>query len=586
MKTMLHLLTQEVKTAFENAGYPSDNVEVSMSRRPELCDFQCNSAMRLAKQAGVKPLDIATQVADLLQDSDMIGTVEAQAPGFINLKISQACFVERLGTMTNTDKLGFEQTDKPKNIILDFGGANVAKSLHVGHLRSAVIGESLIRLLRFKGHQVTGDMHLGDWGLQMGLVIEKLRLEQPDLPYYENVVHGAYPKEAPFSIQGLTSLYTGANILSKEDPDFRKKAAQSTAELQQGRAGYRALWKHILETSKEDLRKNYASLQVHFDLWLGESDADPAVPRVLAELDDQGLLKESKGAKVVFVDHESDKKPMPPCILQKENGAVLYATTDLATIYQRMQDKPDQIIYVVDKRQGLHFDQVFRVARMAGITPETTDLKHIGFGTMNGKDGKPFKTRDGGVMALEDLICILIDGVRDRLKDQNRLGDQEAIDQTALQVGVGALKYGDLCNLPERDYVFDLDKFGSFEGKTGPYIQYAVVRITSILEKLSAKGLKAASIKSLVTDAERDLALQLATFNDWADLAVENYQPSRICDYAFDLAQKFNRFYHDVHIVSEDNMDRQQELMALLVLTKEVLKTSLDLLGIRSLDKM
>jgi arginyl-tRNA synthetase len=583
--SILNSIKENVLKAFEQASYGKDNIEVSLSRRPELCDFQCNSALKMSGEYGVSPIEIAQKVADQLNAncSDTYVAV-AVAPGFINISLTNQWLAKKLNAIADDPQLGYEHASQPKKIIVDFGGANVAKSLHVGHLRSAVIGESLIRILRFTGNEVLGDIHLGDWGLQIGLVIEMLRLSQPDLVYFEDSVLESYPDAPPFDIHQLTELYTNANIKSKEDPEFRAKAAESTAALQSGHRGYSALWKHIMNISVQDLKKNYGALGISFDLWLGESDSQAFIPTVLQWLENRKLLQASNGAKVVFVEEVSDNKPMPPCIIQKSNGAVLYGATDLATIYQRMRDyNPDEIIYVVDNRQTLHFEQVFRVAYKSKIVPPSTELNFIGFGTMNGVDGKPFKTRDGGVMSLSDLIHQLVEAASQRLGEQD---EQKNNQQISLAVGVGALKFGDLSNLPERDYVFDLNQFSSFEGKTGPYVQYALVRIASIKKKLKEQGVSLSPITTATSDTERKLMLKLAMFSAWVDFVASAYQPSKICDYAFDLSQTFNQFYHEVHILSEKDLMKQSSYHSLLTLTENVLRQCLWLLGIEGLEKM
>ncbi|GAB6109911.1 arginine--tRNA ligase [Fusibacter bizertensis] len=583
--SILNAIRNDLIEAFNAASYHDVLAEVSVSRRPELCDFQCNTALRLAGLYKKTPLEIAQSVAEKLKmQRDTVYEVSVQAPGFINIALTGGWFVNYLNQMLKDPYLGSEPVAIPQKIIVDFGGANVAKALHVGHLRSAVIGESIIRLLRFKGHEVIGDIHLGDWGLQMGLVIEMLKSEQPDLPYFQFEEVQTFPSQPPFNIEKLTELYTKANIKSKEDSVFRALAAQATASLQEGHKGYRALWQHMMTVSVADLKKNYGALQVTFDLWLGESDSQSAIPIVIEWLENRELLVVSEGAKVVFVDEETDKKPMPPCIFQKSNGAVLYGATDLATLYQRSkQYQPDEIIYVVDKRQELHFEQISRVAYKSEIVPKHTKISFVGFGTMNGSDGKPFKTRDGGVMALEDLINELIRGAISRLVDT--VDDQDK-DEIALAVGVGALKFGDLSNLPVRDYVFDLHQFTSFEGKTGPYIQYAMVRIASIKKKIQVDENEIFPITSPVTDVERSLMLKLSMFGAWVDLATSLRQPSKICDYVFELSQTFNQFYHEVHIVSEEDFTKKMSYYALLCLTQKVLKQCLWLLGIQELEKM
>ncbi|MCK8060037.1 MULTISPECIES: arginine--tRNA ligase [unclassified Fusibacter] len=586
MMTVLQELSMITAQAFEEAGVSSRGVEVTYSRRPDLCDFQCSSAMKLAKESNEKPIVIARKVVEKLETNMAFKTASAQMPGFVNLTLSDQWLAQKMNQLTSDKRFGCPLTQSQQKLLVDYGGANVAKSLHVGHLRSAVIGESLIRMLRFKGHHVTGDIHMGDWGLQIGYVIEMVRDEGLEPKYFDGIEYESYPMDAPFDITKLTELYTCANAKSKVDEAFRARAAQTTADLQKGNKGYLALWKHILDVSIPDLKKNYSLLQVNFDLWLGESDSDPAIPTVLDMLKQQELLVESEGAMVVHVKTEADTKPMPPCIMQKSNGASLYATTDLATIYERVKDKSlDGIVYVVDKRQDLHFELVMRVAKMAGIVEDDFYFKSIGFGTMNGTDGKPFKTRDGGVMQLGDLIEILIEGAAKKMDDYSHVTSEVEKKKVALAIGVGALKFADLSSLLTRDYVFDIDQFASFEGKTGPYVQYAGVRIASILEKLDLSSSQTHSIEMPKTKSERELMMKLAAFGSWFEIAVGSYQPSKICDYAFELSQAFNVFYHEVHVMSEP-FERKQSLSQLLKLTKDILEKCLWLLGIESLEKM
>lgn len=585
MKNLKTMLEKTLQLAFEEAGYARKDVEVKLSRRPDLCDYQCNSALKIGNEEKQSPIDIANNVVEYLLNSAMFEKVEACKPGFINLSLSKAWMATYLKALVEDPKHGVEQAEEAHKIIVDFGGANVAKSLHVGHLRSAVIGQSLINLLRQCGHDVIGDIHMGDWGLQIGLVIEMLRRKDNNLVYFTDANLEVYPKEAPFTIEGLTSIYTEANVLSKEDEGFRKSAEATTAELQRGHKAYRALWQHILRISKEDLKKNYGSLQVHFDLWLGESDAEKAIPEVIKILEDRKLLVDDQNAKVVFVNEETDNKPMPPVIIQKHNGASLYATTDLTTIYQRMHNyQPDEIIYVVDKRQALHFEQVERVARKAEIIGEEVELSFINFGTMNGTDGKPFKTRDGGVMQLNDLISMLISNSKDKLETYSHLKDESLKDKVALAIGVGALKFGDLMNQPSRDFCFDLQQFSNFEGKTGTYVQYANVRVHSLIDKLKSQGINP-TFKAGETLAERNIAVKLLAFGDTVSIAASLHQPSKLCEYVFELSQLVNTLYHDVHIQSLAS-ERQAVMMGLLMATESVLSTSLTLLGIEAITQM
>lgn len=587
MQTVKSMLNKIVKEGFVAARYDEAYAEVVLSSRPDLCDYQCSGALRLAKVLKMNPIEIASHIVKTLESNKdpLMDKVEVCPPGFINVTLSKVGLASVLNTMQSLPKLGYDGEVIKKRVIVDFGGANVAKSLHVGHLRSAVIGESIKRLYRYSGHEVIGDIHLGDWGLQMGYVIVMLREQAPQLSYFDPECVEDYPIEPPFDIAGLSALYTAANLRSKEDPDFKEAARQATAELQAGRKGYYALWQHILKVSVADLRSNYQALNVVFDLWLGESDSQIVIPTVLDRLETMGLLEESDGAKVVFVAEPSDKKTVPPCIMVKANGASLYGTTDLATIYQRVTDyQPNEIVYVVDKRQGLHFEQVFRVARKSGIAADAIELNFIGFGTMNGSDGKPFKTRDGGVMALEDLILLLRNTAKEKITLSGQNHSQAEMDHIAIQVGLAAMKFADLSNQAERDYVFDLNQFASFEGKTGPYIQYAVVRMSAILGK--AEEIVREGVKEAKTQTELELQKSLVNFHDVLLTATVEKAPHKLCEYAYDVAHLFNRFYHESRILDEPDLAQKKSWLSLIQLTKEVLSISLDLLGIDALEKM
>ncbi|MBQ1994516.1 MAG: arginine--tRNA ligase, partial [Lachnospiraceae bacterium] len=444
MKKLLDLISNEMKDAFEAAGYDRELGKVSVSNRPDLCEFQCNGAMAGAKQYKKAPIMIANDVAAKLADSKVFDKVDAVAPGFLNLVIKNEFIGDYVKEMKNSSKFGLEEAKEPASIVIDYGGPNVAKPLHIGHLRSAIIGESLKRIVRFMGHNVTGDVHLGDWGLQMGLIIAELELRNPELPYFDDNFTGEYPTEAPFTISELEEIYPFASGKSKEDEAFKAKALEATKQLQSGKRGYRAIWKHIMEVSVTDLKRNYEKLGVSFDLWYGESDADPYIPQMVEDMKRDGYAYMSEGALVVDVKEETDKKEMPPCMILKSDGAALYETTDLATIKQRVEDfNPSSILYVADKRQELHFEQVFRCARKTKLIRDDADLRFIGFGTMNGKDGKPFKTRDGGVMRLENLIKEVEDEMLKKIMD-NREIDEDSARQIAQTVALAALKYGDL----------------------------------------------------------------------------------------------------------------------------------------------
>ena len=589
MQKILDLIAAQLKSAFTEAGYEESYAKVTLSNRPDLCEYQCNGAMAAAKEYRQKPIDIASAVVEKLEGNRLFSETTAVMPGFINLKLDGGYLADYMNEMAGSEKLGVEEAKNPKTIVIDYGGANVAKPLHVGHLRSAIIGESVKRMGRFMGHKVIGDVHLGDWGLQMGLIIEELKDRKPELVYFDESYTGAYPEEPPFTIGELEEIYPAASGKSKVDEAFKERAQTATFKLQNGYAPYRAVWEHIMKVSLADLKKNYASLNVEFDLWKGESDAQPYIPGLIKDLEDRGFAYESQGALVVDVAEESDTKEVPPCIVRKSDGAALYATSDIGTIIEREKDyQPDTYIYVVDKRQEMHFTQVFRVVKKAGIVREGVDLQFLGFGTMNGKDGKPFKTREGGVMRLETLIHDINEEVFKRIMENRTVSEEEA-KETAKIVGLAALKYGDLSNQAAKDYVFDIDRFISFEGNTGPYILYTIVRIKSILAKYQALEQRyegEAVILPAASDAEKALMLEIAKYNDVMETSFAETAPHKICQYIYDLSNALNRFYHDTKILSEEKKEQQASWIQLITLTKEVLNTCIDLLGIEAPERM
>ena len=588
MKKILDFIADEVKKAFEEAGYDGSFAGVTLSNRPDLCEYQCNGAMAGAKTYHKAPLMIAEDVVKHLTESSVFSVAEAVKPGFINLKVRESFISHYLEQMKVSDSLGVEKTEDPKTIIIDYGGPNVAKPLHVGHLRSAIIGESIKRMGRFMGHKVIGDVHLGDWGLQMGLIITQLRDMKPDLPYFDDDFQGEYPKEAPFTIGELEEIYPAASARSKEDEQFRQEALEATHLLQEGKPGYRALWNHIMNVSVTDLKKNYEKLNVTFDLWKKESDAQPYIPDMVEKMKQEGYAYLDQGALVVDVKEESDTKEIPPCMILKSDGASLYTTTDLATIVEREKlFHPDEILYVVDKRQEMHFIQVFRCAKKTGLLPDKTKLSFLGFGTMNGKDGKPFKTREGGVMRLEHLIADINEEMFKKIVENRSVRDKDA-QETAQIVGLAAIKYGDLSNQATKDYVFDIDRFTSFEGNTGPYILYTIVRIKSILNRYVEAGgnLESGEILEASSDSEKALMLALSGFSAMAVNAFEEKAPHKICSYIYELANEFNRFYHETKILSEEDERQKESWIQLLNLAKRVLETSIDLLGFSAPERM
>ena len=582
MEQILDIITEKMQAAFEEAGYDRTYGRVTVSNRPDLCEYQCNGALAAAKQYHCAPIKIAQAVVEKLNAEDY-SLVEAVNPGFINLKLSGHFLKEYLETMRTAPKFGAAQIGAGKTVVVDYGGANVAKPLHIGHLRPAIIGESLKRLYKYLGYNAIGDVHLGDWGLQMGLIIAELSERQPELPYFDPDFTGEYPKEAPFTVTDLEEIYPTASA-KKADPEFSHKAHQATLELQQGRRGYRALWRHIMNVSVADLKKNYDNLDVHFEKWLGESDADPYIPPMVEDMKKRGIAVPSEGAWVIPVAQEGDKKEMPPCILVKSDGSSIYATTDLATLVQRMQDwHPDKVLYVTDKRQNLHFEQVFRAARKAGIVPDTTELEHVGFGTMNGKDGKPFKTRDGGVLRLETLISDMTDFVRAKVVE-NRIVEPEEVEPTTAKIAMAALKYGDLSNQPTKDYNFDMERFAAFEGNTGPYILYTIVRIKSILNRYGEW--ENLPIQEPANDYAKDLMLAITKFGPALEGALKTSSPNLICAYVYELAGCVNKFYHETPILKEEDETVKAGHIALIGLAKNILEASIDLLGFRTPEKM
>lgn len=588
MKEILELISEEMKQAFEKAGYPSEYGKVNVSNRPDLCELQCNGAMALAKQFKKAPIMIANDVVAALEGSKVFSKAEAVMPGFLNLDLSPEYLASYLNDMAKSEKYGLEKPEKVKKIVIDYGGPNVAKPLHVGHLRSAVIGESVKRIAKYMGHDVTGDIHMGDWGLQMGLIITELKERKPQLPYFDEAFTGEYPSEAPFTISELEEIYPTASGKSKEDEAYKAKALEATKMLQDGVRGYRALWDHIIRVSVTDLKKNYSNLNVEFDLWNGESSVHDIIPGMVQYMKDGGYIRESDGALVVDVKEETDTKEMPPCMILKSDGAALYNTTDLATLMQRRDEiDPDQVIYVVDKRQGLYFEQVFRCARKTKIVKGDTELFFLGFGTVNGKDGHAFKTREGGVMRLESLVSQINEQMLKKIMENHEVDEAEA-RETAKIVALAAIKYGDLSNQASKDYIFDIDRFTSFEGDTGPYILYTMVRIKSILNKYAEEGgsLADLSIRVPEKDDEKELMLCISRFNAMMKGAYEDIAPHKICAYIYEMANAVNHFYHGTKILKEENAEKKAGYIALIQLALGILEDCIETLGFSAPERM
>lgn len=588
MKTIMDEISQLVAEAFAGAGYDEKYGKVTLSNRPDLCEYQCNGAMAAAREYKKAPIMIAGDVAAALEGSEAFEEVDAAAPGFLNLKVKASFLTEYLNRMSFADRFGLEKPDVKKKTVIDYGGPNVAKPLHVGHLRSAIIGEAVKRICRYMGDEVIGDIHLGDWGLQMGLIMTEVRHRNPGLPYFDEDFKGEYPAEAPFTLSELEEIYPSASARSREDEAYKDEAMNDTYMLQMGDRGRAALWKHIMNVSIPDLKRNYEKLNVSFDLWKGESDAKPYIAGMVQKMKDGGFAYESEGALVVDIREDSDTKEMPPCMILKSDGAALYTTTDLATIAGRREEiDPDKMLYIADKRQEMHFTQVFRCAKKTGVVRDETDLEFLGFGTMNGKDGKPFKTREGGVMRLETLLKDINEEMFKKIRDNHEVDEDEA-RETASMVALAAVKYGDLSNQATKDYIFDIDKFTSFEGNTGPYILYTIVRIKSILNKYKEAGnsIDGVKLNTEVNPTEKALMLELVRFNQVVASAYSELAPHKICAYIYDTANAFNSFYHENRILNEEDKDRQKGWIALLKLTKELLETGIDLLGFEAPEKM
>lgn len=589
MQALTQQLTTIVSEAFAKAGFDSKYGEVVVSNRPDLGQYQCNGALPAKKEVGGNPRDIAQKVVDQLQDQSIFKEISLAGPGFINLTLTDEFLAEFMQQIAADERLGVAKVVEPRRVLVDYGGANVAKSMHIGHLRAAIIGESIKRLFRFMGDEATGDVHLGDWGTQMGQVIVELERRMPDLPYFDVDYAGPYPEESPITLDDLEEIYPAASAQAKSDPAYAEAARLATVDLQNGRAGYRALWQHFHDVSVAGLKEDYGKLNVHFDLWLGESDVQDLIPDMIQRLQDEGVAVESEGAIVVDISLPEDNKPTPPLMLRKSDGGVLYGTTDLATIEMRVQEFQAQLIlYVVDHRQRQHFEQVFRAAYKTGIAPAHVGLEHNYFGTMNGKDGKPFKTREGGVLKLKDAIALVVDAALARMAESHVAEEYDEAErqEIARMVGLAALKYADLMNQRTKDYVFDLDRFSSFEGRTGPYLLYTAVRARSILSKAAEQDLSAGELLPPQVEAERTLMLTITQLPDALQKTYETRMPNHLAEYVYVLANEFNRFYNACHILRETDTAVQASWLALTQLFLKVIEQGLTLLGIEIPERM
>ncbi len=582
-------LSERFGDAFEAAGVDRAAGLVVPSQRPELAQYQCNGALGAAKRLGRNPRELAQKVLDAIGDRSMFASLEIAGPGFINIVVTDDCLADYAQAMERDERCGIATPEPRRKVMVDYGGPNMSKSMHVGHLRASIIGESLKRLFRVAGHDVSGDIHMGDWGMPIGQLIIELERRQPGLPYFDESLTGPYPDDSPVTLDDLSEMYPIVVERCRQDPEEAERARQATFDLQNGRAGYLALWRHYHDVSVAEQKKDFAALGVEFDLWRGESTVhDRLAPLVDRLLNDFDLAQESDGAIVVYVERPDDKKEMPPLLLTRSDGSYLYSTTDLATLEQRVEEGYDLMLYVVDARQGLHFEQVFRVARMADIAAEDVGLEHIAFGTVNGPDGKPFKTRAGGVLRLADLMGIVTDAARERLDEAAIAQDYppEERERIARQVGLSALKFGDLSNHRTSNYSFDLERFTSFEGKTGPYLQYGAVRMQSILRRAKELGLEPDAVVAPNVPQERDLFLRLLRLPEVIDRAVDVRAPNVLAEYAYEIATDFNRFYEACHILREEDPARQASWLAVVDLTLRTLTLLLDILGMEIPDRM
>ena len=588
MKSLLQKLSDLTGEAFAGEGLPAECGLVRISDRPDLAQFQCNGAMNAARAAKKNPRAVADAIVARIKDNPAFSKIEIAGPGFINLNVTDEFLSAHLAGIIADDRRGVAPMAAGETMVLDYGGPNVAKAMYVGHLRPCIIGDCLRRIALFAGYKAIGDVHLGDWGTPMGMILSELAIRHPEWPYFDAGFTGAYPKDSPVTMMDLEEIYPKASAACKEDPARMDMARQATVELQDGRPGYRALWKHFVAVSIAGIKVNYDALGVHFDLWKGEADVHDLIAPMVASLESKGFAIKDDGATIIPIKKNDDDKEFPPLILYKRDGAVMYGTTDLATIVERMSlYKPAKIVYVVDQRQSLHFEQVFRAARLAGIADENVELTHAGFGTMNGPDGKPFKTRSGGVMRLEDMIAMATDAAREQMKQANLAQDMPGAEQEKIanQIAVAAIKFADLQNQRQSDYIFDLNRFTGFEGRTGPYLQYQAVRIKSLLKKTEAQGDRPASVIT-VNDETRSIALLLAELPETIEMTLRHYTPHVLCDYIYRLANEFSSFYGRCHILSESDMNLKSNRLALCHAVLAQMNFSLDLLGIDVPERM
>ena len=582
-------LTDLFGQAFVAVGLDASAGTVAVSQRPELADYQCNGALSAAKEAQANPRDLANAVVSHIDAPDLIASLEIAGPAFINIRVTDSVLAAATASMAASERLGVDAVREPLTVVVDYGGPNMSKALHVGHLRAAIIGESIKRLFAFAGHTTIGDIHMGDWGMPIGQLIVELQDRQPDLAYFDTEYEGTYPEDSPVTLEDLSEMYPVITQRCADDPDVAERARVATFELQNGRTGYLALWQHFHDVSVAEQKKDFEALGVHFDVWYGESTVndrlEPMVNRALAE----GIARESDGAVIVDVAEPGDKKELPPLLLTRSDSSYLYSTTDLSTLEMRVRDMDmDLALYVVDARQSLHFQQVFRAAKKMGILVRPVEAEHLGFGTVNDTHGKPFKTREGGVLRLGDLISLVTNAARQRLDDAHIAEGYppEEREEIARKVGLAALKFGDLSNHRTSNYVFDLERFSAFEGKTGPYLQYSAVRIKSILRRAGEQRLVVGPIIAPTVGQERGLMLRLVRLPEVVQRAVDLRAPNVLAEYTYDVATDFSRFYEHCHILSEEDPATQASWLGLVSLTLAVLTQLLDLLGIEIPDRM
>ncbi len=586
--SLISQLSERFGAAFAALGLDPGHGEVVVSQRPDLAQFQCNGALPAAKAAGRESRTLAAAVIAALGDTPEFADVSVAGPGFINITVTDEHLGDLIAAVAGDARLGVPAPASPRRVLVDYGGPNLSKSMHVGHLRASIIGESLKRLFRFAGHDTWGDVHLGDWGMPIGQLIIEMERRRPDLPYFDADSAGPYPEEPPVTLDELSEMYPIVVVRCQADPEEAERARQATFDLQNGRPGYVALWRHFHDVSVAEQRKDFEALGVEFDLWYGESTVHDRLAPMVADLRDRGIAVESDGALIVDVAEPDDSKELPPLLLTRSDDSYLYSTTDLATLQHRMEEGFELILYVVDARQALHFEQVFRGARKAGIVPAGVGLEHIAFGTVNGPDGKPFKTREGGVLRLQDLIALVTTAAEERLAEADiaQAYPSEERAEIARKVGLAALKYGDLRNHRQSNYVFDVERFTSFQGKTGPYLLYGAVRINSILRKAAEQDLAPGAIVAPTVDAERALMLELARFPEVLDRTIEFRAPNHLAEYAYEVSTGLSRFYEECHVLREENPQRQASWLALLELTLRQLDVALDLLGLEIPERM